>query len=254
MRASHHAGSEGLVEKSQVTTAWREYFDGLKDQSPLYRVQAALYVDSLRAAVGLQHDQRVLDFGCGFGFVAALLAPLVTEVGWWDPSPNMRSAAERNTTRFPNARFCDLSAMSLTESRGSTWREAPFDLILINSVAQYMAPEELWAWLSQWRTMLAPKGQLVLSDLIPPHHSSLSDVASLIRLGRLHGSALRAANDALGGVARYWRTRRALPLTSVSRADLARQAAAADLDVTFLPENLTHFRKRWAAVLGPRDR
>src|SRR4029453_11771153 len=122
VRASHHAGSEGLVEKSQVTTAWREYFDGLKDQSPLYRVQAALYVDSLREAVGLHHDQRVLDFGCGFGFVVALLAPLVTEVGWWDPSPNMRSAAERNTTRFPNARFCDLSAMSLTESRGSTWR------------------------------------------------------------------------------------------------------------------------------------
>ena len=171
MRCVHHItlAPETLVETSQVTTTWREYFDGLKDQSPLYREQAALYVESLCAAVGVQHHQRVLDFGCGFGFVAALLAPLVAEVWWWDPSPNMRSAAERNTIDFPNARFCDLSAMPFAEP-GSIWQETRFDVILINSVAQYMAPEELWAWLRQWRAMLAPNGQIgaIRSHPAPP--------------------------------------------------------------------------------------
>jgi cyclopropane fatty-acyl-phospholipid synthase-like methyltransferase len=237
-----------------VTTTWREYFDGLKDQSPLYREQAALYVKSLCAAVGLQQHQRVLDFGCGFGFVAALLTPLVAEVWWWDPSPNMRSVAERNTADFPNARFCDLSAMPLTAPEGSDWRGSPFDVILINSVAQYMAPEELCAWLRKLGSMLAPEGKLVLSDLIPPHHSGLSDLAHLLRFGLRHGSPLRAANGALGGVANYWRTSRALPLTRIGREDLARWATAASLDVTFLPANLTHFRQRWTAVLRPRSR
>jgi SAM-dependent methyltransferase len=236
-----------------VTTTWREYFDGLKDQSPLYREQAALYVKSLCAAVGLQQQQRVLDFGCGFGFVAALLAPLVAEVCWWDASPNMRSVAERNMAVFPNARLCDLSGMPSTGPAGSNWRGAPFDVILINSVAQYMAPEELWAWLRQWGAMLAPKGKIVISDLISPHHSGLSDLAHLLRFGLRYGSPLRAANEALGGVATYWRTSRAVPLTRIGREELARRAMAASLDITFLPDNLTHFRKRWAAVLHSRS-
>ncbi len=237
-----------------MTTIWREYFDGLKDQSPLYRPQAAFYVTSLSAAVGVQQHQRVLDFGCGFGFVAALLAPLVAEVWWWDPSPNMRSVAKRNTADFPNARFCDLSAMPFTGPEGSNWRGCPFDVILINSVTQYMAPEELWAWFRQWGTMLAPNGMLVLSDIIPPRHSGLFDLAHLLRFGLRHGSPLRAANEALGGVANYWRASRALPLTRIGREDLTRRATAAGFDVRFLPDNLTHFRKRWTAVLRRQSR
>jgi protein-L-isoaspartate O-methyltransferase len=232
-----------------VSTAWREYFDALKDQSPLYRVQAALYVDSLREAVGVQRHQRVLDFGCGFGFVTALLAPLVTEVWWWDPSVNMRSVTHRNVAAFANAKFCDLSAMPSTDPRAGSWQGPRFDLILINSVVQYMPAEELWGWLRRWHAMLAPDGQVVLSDLISPDHSSLSDFICLMRLGHRHGTALMATTEALGGLPTYWRTRHSFPLTSISKSDLARQAAVAAFDVTFLPANLTHFHRRWAAVL-----
>jgi cyclopropane fatty-acyl-phospholipid synthase-like methyltransferase len=235
-----------------MTSDWCEYFDRLGGHSPLHRAQAVLYVRALCGVVGLRQDQRVLDFGCGFGFVAALVAPLVAEVWWWDISANMRSTTVRNVAGFPNARFCDVSALSVSASGGRTWHGPTFDIILINSVAQYMAPEELRDWLPRWAAMLAPNGQLVLSDLISPHHSNLSDIAHLLRLGLEHGSPVRAVSEALGGVANYWRTRRTLSLTSLSRADLAGQAAAAGLDVTFLPANLTHFRKRWAAVLRPR--
>ena len=119
-----------------MTAGWREYFDGLKDQSPLYRVQAGIYVDSLRGAVDVRQHHRVLDFGCGFGFVPALLAPLVAEIGWWEPSLNMRSAAARNTATFANARFCDLSAMYSIATQEVAWPGRGFDLILINSVVQ----------------------------------------------------------------------------------------------------------------------
>src|SRR6185503_8738757 len=103
-------------------------------------------------------------------FVTSLLAPLVDEIWWWDQSNNMRAAAERNTAGLANARFCDLSAMPSAGPRGSLCGGAPFDLILVNSVVQYMSPAEIWEWLGQWRSMLAPKGRLVLSDLIPPRH------------------------------------------------------------------------------------
>ncbi len=236
------------------STDWLAYFDRLEHHSPLYREQSALYVEALTASVGVHRDQRVLDFGCGFGFVVAMLAPLVAEVWFWDPSPHMRSMTERNTAHLSNTRFCDLSTPPSTEPERTTWHGPPFDLIIVNSVAQYMAPDELSAWLARWRGMLAPGGKLVLSDLIPSGHSGVSDVADLLRLGARHGSPLRAAAEALGGLRHYWQTSRAVPLVRVGPEDLERAAAGADLATTALPHNLTHFSKRWTAVLLPRSR
>ena len=213
-----------------------------------------MYVEILTTEVGVHPDQRVLDFGCGFGLVAAMLAPRVAEVWFWDPSPNMRVVAERNTADRPNARLCDLSTMSSAAPEGTVWHGPLFDLILVNSVAQYMAAEELLAWLARWRGMLAPGGKLVLSDLIPPNHRGLSDVADLLRMGARHRSPLRAAGDALGGLRRYRRASRAIPLVRVGREDLERAAAGVDLDMTDLPRNFTHFSGRWTAVLTRRSR
>ena len=173
-------------------------------------------------------------------------------------SPRLGGGSRRSTCvrqrretrqRSPTPASANLSAMYSIATQEVAWPGRGFDLILINSVVQYMAPEEVWQWLHQWHAMLASGGRVVLSDLIPPRHSSLSDIACLLRLGSRQRSALVAANQALGGVGSYWRTRHARPLTAISKADLARHAAAARFDVTFLPANLTHFRQRWAAIL-----
>jgi SAM-dependent methyltransferase len=227
---------------------WFAYFDRLKE-SPLHRAQSALYVRSLIAEVGVNRNHRVLDFGCGFGSVVALLAPLVAEVWWWDPSPNMRSATSLATSDIQNVRFCDLSATPAEGPRQTHRTGGAFDLILVNSVAQYMAPAELWRWIGGWRDLLAPDGQIVLSDLIPPEHGTLSDIVDLIRFGAHHGSPFRAARQALGDVGEYRRTSRAVPLVRVGAQDLIRHASHAGLETTVLPRNLTHFTKRWTAVL-----
>jgi cyclopropane fatty-acyl-phospholipid synthase-like methyltransferase len=230
-----------------VSRDWLTYFDHLQD-SPVHGDQAAFYVESLVREVGVRSDQRVLDFGCGHGFVAARLAPLVAELWWWDPSTAMRTITKRRTARLPNARFCDLSGVS-AEPQTSTWRGPRFDLILVNSVVQYMAPEELSGWLPRWREMLSPGGSVVLSDLIYPMHGSLADAIDLFRFSVRHGSPLRAAKDAFGDVAEYRRTSRAVPLVRVDAQDLARRAADAGLQTTVLPRNLTHFTKRYSAAL-----
>ena len=230
-------------------TTWAAYFDSARDDSPLYRVQAALYLEALTAAVELHAGQRVLDFGCGFGLVAALLAPRVGEVWVWDQSPNMCAVAERTTARFANVRLCDLSAthqVDLQPYIGS------MDLILVNSVAQYMTSAELSQWLVRWRELLTPGGKLVLSDLMAPEHRGFADIADLLRLGIRHGSPLSATSKALGGVLQYWRMRQAVPLTRIGQEDLGRRATQAGLNLVVLPRNLTHFSRRWTAVLSPR--
>ena len=252
-RAAQAGAEPQRRQVNSIGTEWRAFFDDLQDASPLYREQAALYLRSLRASVPLRHDQRVLDFGCGFAFVEALLAPLVGHVCLWDPSPTMRTASKRQTADLPNVSFCDLSTVAPGSGAPDEWRGRPFDLILVNSVVQYMTPDELSAWLPRWRAMLTTAGAVVLSDLIPPDHRGQHDVVDLLRLGVRHGSTLRGVREALGGVTRYWRTSRAAPLQRVGSEDLARRAAAAGLTVTALPANLTHFRRRWAALLRPQS-
>lgn len=232
-----------------MSAAWATFFDRLRPDSPLYREQSSVYVDALTAAIDVRRTDRVLDFGCGFGFVARLLAPHVSEFWFWDASENMRAEARRNTADLPNARLCEVPAALSGDGDRIVWQGPSFDLILVNSVVQYMAREELWAWLGRWAAMLARDGKLVLSDLIPPNHGSASDVADLLRLGARNGSTLRAAADAVGGFRNYWRTSRSVPLLRLDRGELGRQANASNLDVVVLPANLTHLRKRWSAVL-----
>jgi hypothetical protein len=166
----------------------------------------------------------------------------------------MRAAAAQNTAALPNVRFCDLSALPFTDAPSTGRQEQRFDLILVNSVAQYMPSDELFAWLPHWKDMLATGGKVVLSDLIAPNHSGVADVADLLRLGVREGSPLRATRQAVGGVTHYWRIRRAVPLTRLSRAQLASRAKMAGLDAEWLPGNLTHFRTRWAALLHASPR
>jgi SAM-dependent methyltransferase len=236
-----------------VSAGWSTFFERLRPDSPLYREQSAAYVDALTAAVDVRRTGRVLDFGCGFGFVARLLAPHVSEVWFWDASENMRAEARRNTADVPNARLCDVPAALSEDGDRIAWHGPAFDLILVNSVVQYMAREELLAWLGRWAAMLARGGKLVLSDLIPPNHRSASDVADLLRFGARNGSTLRAAADAVGGFHNYWRTSRNVPLLRVDHGELVGQADASNLDVDILAANLTHLRKRWSAVLWRRS-
>ena len=126
------------------------------------------------------------------------------------------------------------------------------DLILVNSVAQYMTSAELSQWLVRWRELLTPGGKLVLSDLMAPEHHGFADIADLLRLGIRHGSPLSATSKALGGVLQYWRMRQAVPLTRIGHEDLGRRATQAGLNLVVLPRNLTHFSRRWTAVLSRR--
>jgi cyclopropane fatty-acyl-phospholipid synthase-like methyltransferase len=235
-----------------VTTDWHAYFDRLAPDSSLYRAQARAYVSALTTIVGVEGDERVFDFGCGFGWVSATLAPLVSEVSFWDPSPNMRAVAEQNTAHLHNATL--LQPPSIEPGGEPDGRHGdPFDLILVNSVAQYMETGELWDWLRVWRSMLASGGRIVLSDLIPPDHGSLSDIADLVRFGLRTHTTLRAVTDAVGGLRTYWTTSRQVPLRRIDVDDLRAHAAAAGLAVEVLQRNLTHFRKRWTALLGAVD-
>jgi SAM-dependent methyltransferase len=220
--------------------SWVSYWEELNEGQLLFRQEADEYVRRLRRALSPPPGAVVLDFGCGYGFVAEGLAPLVGEVYLWDAAESMRRHAARRLVGIANVHLLE----KVEPPPGVC-----FDLILVNSVVQYMTEEELAGWLGRWRLLLAPSGRVVLSDLLPPDHRSLADILSLLRFSLRRGYFFRALRNVLGERKRYQQTVRAHPLLHVGRDRLTQLAAAARLTVTFLPRNLTHFARRYTAVL-----
>jgi SAM-dependent methyltransferase len=203
-----------------------------------FRKEAEIFVENLRKEVALDRQMDVIDFGCGYGFVAALLAPAVTSVTVCDMSPAMLAHARQTLGPHTNVRFTDAGdAAGLNECRGA-------DLILVNSVLQYMPTvTEARAALTRLSASLKPGGRMIVSDVIPPGYSlSVELLALLIRHPNLVARRLSARTlPYLGKLS-------TLTLLRISRDDLESLADDNGLDMTLFDRNLTHFPRRTAAM------
>ncbi len=220
---------------------WVEYWDSLDEGQLLFRPEADEYVRNLARLIELRPSLRVLEFGCGYGFVAEGLAGRVGELRLWDAAPGMLRHADARLARLGNVSALDLSDPDADAPR--------FDLILVNSVAQYMGKEEFGGWLKRWRGLLRPGGKVVVSDLIEPRVSPARDVLSLLSFSARRGYLRQALRNVLAERGRYGRMAKARPLYRPGRDEVSRLAGEACLAATYLPRNLTHFSARTTAVL-----
>jgi protein-L-isoaspartate O-methyltransferase len=233
--------SPAWTPPSTAPSPWDAYWTALGARAALGD-EASLYVARLRRVVDLTRHRHVLDFGCGFGLVAAALAAQVDTLCLWDRSPTMQRRAASEVAGLRN-----VSVVATLP------RTPAFDLILVNSVVQYMPPEERRAWLSYWRQLVRPFGSVVVSD-VPVETSTMSrirELAEVVMFHRSRSGVCRIFRERAADALAYWRTVRAAPLTPLPRATLEREAAAAGFAVTILPGNLTCRRRRLAAILHP---
>ncbi len=247
----HHRDARELRASTVVaddSSAWDAYWAALPCRHVLFTTEARHYVDRLADVVPLTPSVRVLDFGCGVGLAAALLAARVGSVTAWDRSAAMRRLAARHLRGIGNAELRDPAG----EDGAALDR---WDLVLVNSVLQYMRPVQAAEWLPRWRAWLAPAGRLVVSDVVTDgggRGERFREAIDVLVFHARHGGLRRAAYERLSDVVRYWRAARAAPLTRFDRDTLTRIAAAAGLRAEILPRNLTCRPRRLAAVLTAR--
>jgi protein-L-isoaspartate O-methyltransferase len=233
--------STGVAPRTE--NHWHAYWDRLEEHI-IFRVEAADYVTRLEAALALDPGARVLDFGCGFGFVAELLAPRVAELCAFDASDHVQRRAQLRLASHANVRF-------LGPPGAAPWPAGlRFDLILVNSVVQYMPLDEFQQWLARWRAMLAPGGRLVLSDLLNRNADPVREVVELLVLSARRGCLVSVIRKALGELRQYTKTRRVRPLSQIAFGDLRERAGRLGLAVDVLPSNLTYKKARATAVLS----
>jgi SAM-dependent methyltransferase len=219
-----------------TTSDWRSFWDGehsiyvnARHKDVHYRSiaeQIAAFVPGPAA--------RVLDFGCGEALHAELVAEVAAEVMLSDAAPSVRAAM---ASRFAaNPRITVLAPEGVERLP-----DQRLDLIIVNSVVQYLGAAEFDRLLALWRRLLAPGGVLIIADVIPPDVGAVSDVLALLRLAASNGFLVGALTGlARTAVSPYRKLRSTLGIAQYTEAEFLQRLAAAGFSAERLARNLEH--------------
>jgi len=179
-------------------------------------------------------DAVVLDYACGEALFAAKVAAACGKLYLAEPAPGVRG---RLIARFaPNTK---IRVRSLEDLRQMA--EKSVDLVVMNSVAQYMTPAELDSAFATIRRLLKPGGRLVLGDVLRPEVGMIRDVIALLRFAAAQGFL----KDALIGListalSDYRQLRSRVGLQRYSEAEMIAKLAACGFSSTRAHFNIGH--------------
>jgi len=179
-------------------------------------------------------DTVVLDYACGEALSAAKVAAACAMLILAEPAPGVRG---RLIARFaPNTK---IRVRSLDDLRNM--QERSIDLVVMNSVVQYMTAEELDAALAVIKRLLKPTGRLVLGDILRPEIGMPTDVYALLRFAAKHGFLKDALKGLLStALSDYRQLRSRIGLQRYSEADITARLARVGLSATRAPFNIGH--------------
>jgi ubiquinone/menaquinone biosynthesis C-methylase UbiE len=215
---------------------WIDYYDSTHTiyASKLHRDLHFQLIASDIVAFITSPDAVVLDYACGEALSAAKVAEACGKLYLAEPAPGVRG---RLIARFaPNMK---IRVRSLEDLR--KMEEKSVDLVVMNSVAQYMTPAELDAALATIRRLLKPGGRLVLGDVLRPEVGMLRDIAALLRFA----AEKRFLRDALIGLAStalsdYRQLRSRVGLQRYSEDQMIAKLAASGFNASRAQFNVGH--------------
>ena len=223
---------------------WRDFWNGDHAIYVSDRHRVLHYDRIARDIVALvdMPDPIMLDHGCGEASAADAVAGRVARLYLYDAAPTVQ---EKLRTKFAgNDRISVLSTHAL-----EALPDASLDLVIVNSLLQYLTKDEFADLLDFWHARLKQDGKLVLADVIPPGVGPLTDVKALLAFA-WQGGFLFAA---LGGLAAtffsdYRKLRGALGLTHYAAEEIARLTAAQGFSCERAARNIGHNQARMCFV------
>jgi ubiquinone/menaquinone biosynthesis C-methylase UbiE len=179
-------------------------------------------------------DSVVLDYSCGEALYAGRVAEACGKLYLAEPAPGVRG---RLIARFaPNTK---IRVRSLDDLRQMA--EKSVDLVVMNSVAQYMTPAELDAAFAVIRRLLKPGGRLVLGDILRPEVGMPRDVLALLRFALTHGFLKDALIGLLStALSDYRQLRSRVGLQRYSEAEMIAKLTASGFTASRAHFNIGH--------------
>jgi SAM-dependent methyltransferase len=130
-------------------------------------------------------DAAVLDWGCGDAFMANALAQTCRALLLYDRAEATRGRLMSAHAGSPKIRVLDEAALEALP-------DASIDLIVVNSVVQYLSASQFAAALQFFHRLLKHDGTLLLGDIIAPDTPFVGHVTTFLRFAWQNGFFIAA--------------------------------------------------------------
>jgi SAM-dependent methyltransferase len=223
---------------------WRDYWN---QDTPIYVSDRHKTLHYQRIASDIAElipspQAHVLDHGCGEALSAGRVAARCGKLYLCDAAPLVQ---ERLGAHFrDNPKIAVLAPEEIEDLP-----DGSLDLVVANSLLQYLSREELRDLMRLWRRKLKGDGRLVLADVIPPGLSPVADAKALLGFGWKGGFL----TSALVGLARtalsdYRKLRDELGLTTYAEPEMIELLRGEGLSAERRAKNIGHNQARMTFV------
>lgn len=189
-----------------------------------------------------RREARVVDYGCGDTLSGDRVAEACGHLYLCDAAGRVRQRLLERYAGNPNISV-------LTPQQFEQLEPGTVDVIIVNSVVQYLTLEELRRLLDLARAKLRGGGRLVLADIVPRSVSLLGDAAELLKFGWRNGFLL----PALAGLVRsyfsnYRTVRKGLGFLQLDEPEVLNMLEHAGFAATRHHRNIGHNPRRMTFV------
>lgn len=183
-------------------------------------------------------DAAVLDYGCGEALAAPQLAALCGKLYLFDGASNVEASLRH---RYAGS---DKIAV-LSEADLKALPEGALDMVICNSVLQYLTLDECRDFVQLAWHKLKLDGCLVVADIIPPYVDAASDTMALLEFSLRGGFFLAALRGLVATYfSRYRKLRTEVGLTSFAIPDMQRLLSTNGFEAKRLTHNIGHNQAR----------
>jgi hypothetical protein len=219
---------------------WSEYNSWNRRDLKMSQQWAEPLVQYVKDEISQLSEYDILDYGCGYFVLGYQLMDNVRSATGYDPY-KMGLEIAKNSTQYS-------SKVILTSSLETVYK-SNYDLILINSVIQYIdSLQEFQATLDRLRTHLKYPGKsmVIICDIIPKKYSAHLDGIENLVYAFSHGTGWQMLkhlrNVAIKG-SQY-------TLLQIDPAELKDTMESLGFEVKFLKKNLTPSKRRYSVILS----
>lgn len=170
----------------KYSRTWRDFWNSEHSIYVSERHKHIHYDVIARDVLKLVPERRplvFLDYGCGDALSSYALADAGISVLLYDPVPLVYERIRKS--------FANVQGITVLENVYAI-KDQSVDVLLVNSVLQYMSKDDFKSLLPVLRRLLRENGQLIVADVVPAHTTPLHDVSSLLKNAWEHGYALKA--------------------------------------------------------------